>query len=292
METSLTTTENQISMMRFVTFNGREIMQTKLNSTPIRDLSDDEPIRQSLRYVFTLIGLRPEHFPTDLQKAVLIDFIRTELKQYSPEEITLAFRLAASKKIDVDITHYQNFSAVYLADVMDAYKTAQRSALKEYNQQLNQINQMNQTDELTPADKQRMFWDYIDACVFDVWDGYAKTGKINFKHYSIKQMFDVLENQLCLLVLTGEQKRDIFEHAKNVVNVEIANPQCETLEKLRFFNAMKSAIESGQHHVGHHDLVVNKARELSIRQFFNNIKDSGGCLREMVDAIKPTIQYQ
>lgn len=275
-------------MMRFVTFNGREIMQNKLNTIKIRELTDDEPIRQSLRYVFTLIGLRPEHFPTDLQKAVLIDFIRTELKQYSPEDITLAFRLAAAKKIDVDITHYQNFSAVYLADVMNAYQTAQHSALKEYNQQL---KQMEKPIELTTEDKQRMFWDYVESCLLDVWDGYVKTGKINFKHYSIRQMFDVLENQLCLLVLTGEQKRDIFERATNVVRVEIQHPQCETLEKLRIFNTMKQAIEAGENHLGFNDMVANKSREMAIRSFFNQIKDSNGCLREMIEAIKPSIKY-
>lgn len=279
-------------MMRFVTFNGREIIETKMNSISIRDLSDDEPIRQSLRYIFTLIGLKPEYFPTDLQKAVLIDFIKTELKQYSAEELTLAFRLAATKKIDVDITHYQNFSAVYLADVMNAYQLAQQNALKEYRQQLNQLNEMNQSDQLTPEHKQNMFWDYVEKCLLDVWDGYVKTGKINFKHYSIKQMFDVLENQLCLLVLTGEQKREIFDHAKKVINVQIENPQCDTLEKLRFFNVMKSAIESGQHHIGHHDMVVNKAREIAIREFFSKIKNSNGCLREMIEAIKPTIRFQ
>jgi hypothetical protein len=279
-------------MMRFVTFNGREIVETKLNSKPIRDLSDDEPIRQSLRYIFTLIGLRPEHFPTDLQKAVLIDFIRTELKQYSSEELALAFRLAATKKIDVDITHYQNFSAIYLADVMHGFQKAQQSALNEYNQQLIKLNEMNTSNELTQEDKQRMFWEYIEKCLFDVWDYYALTGKINFKHYSIRQMFDVLENQLCILVLTAEKKREIFEYAQNIINVQIENPECDTLEKLRIFNSMKSAIESGQHHIGHHDMVVNKSREIAIREFFNKIKDQNGCLREMVAAIKPTIQYQ
>jgi hypothetical protein len=293
METTLTTQhQNQISMMRFVTFNGREIVETKLNSKPIRELSDDEPIRQSLRYIFTLIGLRPEHFPSEIQKVVLIDFIKTELKNFSAEELALSFRLAATKKIDVDITHYQNFSAVYLADVLHAFKKSQQSAMNEYNQQLIKLNQMNKSEELTSEDKQRMFWEYVEKCLFDVWDNYIITGKINFKHYSIKQMFDVLENQLCILVLTADKKMEILEHAKKVINVQIENPQCDTLEKLRVFNVMKTAIESGQHHIGHHDMVINKAREIAIREFFNNIKDSNGCLREMVNSIKNTIHYQ
>ena len=68
-----------------------------------------------------LVGLRGNNMPTEEEKFVLLNFIRSNFGNQTPEEIKLAFELAVSGKFEIDAKCYENFSCEYFGRIMKAY---------------------------------------------------------------------------------------------------------------------------------------------------------------------------
>jgi hypothetical protein len=68
-----------------------------------------------------LVGLRGNNMPTEEEKFVLLNFIRSNFGNLTPEEIKLAFELAVSGKLGIDAKCYENFSCEYFGRIMNAY---------------------------------------------------------------------------------------------------------------------------------------------------------------------------
>ena len=271
--------------MQFVTSNGREIISTASEGVQMRNLTEDEPIKQAFRYIFTLIGLKAENIPSDLQKAVLINYVRTELGSFTPDELCLAFRLAVSKRLDVEINHFQNFNAIYLSEVLEAYRRQRSAALIEYNREMKKL-QSESENEVSPERKLLLFWEYIDTVVLKLWDEYLQTNKIDFRHYRVASIFDIFENQFCFIALTKDEKIEIKKRAEQSAKNQLEQP-VETLEKIREIRHIKQTIESGMNHIGFEQMIVTKCKEIAIRDFFSKLKSSGNDLRKMIDQIRP-----
>jgi hypothetical protein len=280
--------QNLLSTMQFATSNGREIISTASEGVQMRNLTEDEPIKQAFRYIFTLIGLKAENIPSDLQKAVLINYVRTELGSFTPDELCLAFRLAVSKRLDVEINHFQNFNAIYLSEVLEAYRRQRSAALIEYNREMKKLESESE-NEVSPERKLSLFWEYIDTVILQLWDDYVKTNKIEFGHYRVASIFDIFENQFCFLALTKDEKIEIKKRAEQSAKNQLETP-VETLEKIREIRQIKQTIESGMNHIGFENMIVTKCKEIAIRDFFSKLKTSGNDLRKMIDQIRPNFK--
>jgi len=81
----------------------------------------EEDLKQVLRYSMVLVGLRGNNMPTEEEKFVLLNFIRSNFGNLTPEEIKLAFELAVSGKLGIDAKCYENFSCEYFGRIMNAY---------------------------------------------------------------------------------------------------------------------------------------------------------------------------
>ena len=68
-----------------------------------------------------LVGLRGNNMPTEEEKFVLLNFIRSNFGNLTPEEIKLAFELAVSGKLGIDAKCYENFSCEYFGRIVNAY---------------------------------------------------------------------------------------------------------------------------------------------------------------------------
>lgn len=95
------------------------IMQAR--STQSLRLRHEEDLKQVLRYSMVLVGLRSNNMPTDEEKFVLINFIKTNFGNLTPEEIKLAFEWAISGKLGIDAKCYENFSCEYFGRIAKAY---------------------------------------------------------------------------------------------------------------------------------------------------------------------------
>lgn len=90
-------------------------------STQSLRLRHEEDLKQVLRYSMVLVGLRGNNMPTEEEKFVLLNFIRSNFGNQTPEEIKLAFELAVSGKLEIDAKCYENFSCEYFGRIMKAY---------------------------------------------------------------------------------------------------------------------------------------------------------------------------
>lgn len=90
------------------------------NNVTIRNRSEED-LKDVLRYAMVLVGLRGPNMPTDEEKFVLLNFIRSNFGNQSPEEIRLAFDMAVAGKFETDVKCYENFSCEYFGRIMNAY---------------------------------------------------------------------------------------------------------------------------------------------------------------------------
>lgn len=90
-------------------------------STQTLRVRHEEDLKQVLRYSMVLVGLRGNNMPTEEEKFVLLNFIRSNFGNQTPEEIKLAFELATSGKLGIDAKCYENFSCEYFGRIMKAY---------------------------------------------------------------------------------------------------------------------------------------------------------------------------
>ena len=97
--------------------------ETALTDQRICNLTDVEPLKQALRYAMVLVGIKANNVPNDREKSVLLEFIVNNYGGHTPTEIRLAFDLAIAGELDVeDVKCYENFSPLYFASIMNAYR--------------------------------------------------------------------------------------------------------------------------------------------------------------------------
>lgn len=84
-----------------------------------------ETLKEALRQVFFLIGLRAEQIPADEEKGFLIQYIAENYGGHTADEIRLAFKMAIQGKLKLefrDVKCYGIFSPMYFTVIMDAYR--------------------------------------------------------------------------------------------------------------------------------------------------------------------------
>lgn len=98
---------------------------TALNAKP-KDLLD------ILLKIMLKMGIRAASLPTEASMKILTAHVLREYGGHTCEEITLAFDMAMTGKLDIDskdVPCYENFSCLYFSRIMNAYR---RWAAQEY----------------------------------------------------------------------------------------------------------------------------------------------------------------
>ena len=108
----------------------------------------EEDLKDVLRYAMVLVGLRGANMPTDEEKFVLLNFIRTNFGNQTPEEIRLAFEYAIAGKFETDVKCYENFSCEYFGRIMNAYIEFMRQELKTVKKEVEEVRPVPSDEEL------------------------------------------------------------------------------------------------------------------------------------------------
>lgn len=271
--------------MQFRSFRGREIVEAS-KDTQIRNLTDHESIKMSLRYIFTLVGLKSENLPSELQKMVLVEFIESEFGWMTPEEMKLAFRMAVAGQLDVEINHFQNFSSVYFAAVANAYREKRGAALVEFNQKM-----LDMTTKPNPSDDEKkiLFWGFVDQCLLKRWDDFAAGKSIHWPSVGgIEHIFRTME-QLGF-VLSVDDKNQIMFSAKTQINFEIQNEKPESRERAKIVRSLRESLEMGElafkQNQSLADITRRRCYELTMEHFFQTFKRQNTDFRAIVEQIK------
>lgn len=154
------------------TGNNRQMMQSSASlqtnknaeNQLIKHCKQDE-IKMLLAYLFVLVGLKDSEIPQDdlktgmLRKTVLINSIKKLLENKSISDIKIAFELAISKKIDVDLSLYGGqFSIKMVMEVVAAYDKYKAKNFKKADEyQMNNIQRLASIDSfLTEETKEKL----------------------------------------------------------------------------------------------------------------------------------------
>lgn len=93
-----------------------------LSGKLIHESSEDE-LKTKLKVIYTMVGLRPQHFPEDEEKAFLHTYIYQKYANKTLNELVLAFDLAIQGQLNIeDVKVYDQFSCEYLAKIMNGYR--------------------------------------------------------------------------------------------------------------------------------------------------------------------------
>lgn len=103
------------------------ISKPRIISVPV------ETLKESLRQIFFLIGLREEQIPADEEKGFLIQYIVENYGGHTADELNLAFKMAIQGKLKIDykdVKCYGIFSPMYFTAIIDAYREWAKEQVK------------------------------------------------------------------------------------------------------------------------------------------------------------------
>jgi hypothetical protein len=112
---------------------GLEILQEYKSEMVLSDCKQ-EHLTKSMAYGITVCGLSAQNIPCNLEKAVLVDFLRENYPDYTPGEVKYAFNKAMARKFgpDVDVQCYGCFACEYIGRILDAYQRWNGGDMKGY----------------------------------------------------------------------------------------------------------------------------------------------------------------
>lgn len=118
-----------------------EIFLGVIKAKKVKELPETE-LRKALKYAMLKVGLRGKNFPTGVTKSLLLDHIFINYGNHTPDEIRLAFNLAAAGKLSLPIEEvncYENFSCLYFSKIMNAYRVWAEQVYQQNEPSVNQI---------------------------------------------------------------------------------------------------------------------------------------------------------
>jgi hypothetical protein len=183
-------------------------------------LRHEEDLKQVLRYAMVLVGLRGNNMPTDEEKFVLLNFIRSNFGNQTPEEIRLAFDLAMAGKFSIDAKCYENFSCEYFGRIMKAYIEYSRQETKSVKKDPEIISP-------PPTDQQ------IKAMAIETINFYAdkiKEGRDNKKEFTwiaggLHELYQILIKYE-IQTISKEEMLEIWKKSEKIKDEEERKNHC------------------------------------------------------------------
>jgi hypothetical protein len=173
-------------------------------------VSDENELKQVLRYSMLLVGLRANNMPNDEEKFVLINFIKTNFANVTIAQIKLAFDMAVAGKLQVDAKCYENFSCEFFGRIMASYLifSAEETRI---------IAQRKVEDEpLSKPSDEELKAQAIEALNMYA-DEVAKDDNFKFAAEGLQHLYDIAKS-LGLIKLNAEEKQAIWAKTKGDIN--------------------------------------------------------------------------
>ena len=159
----------------------------------IRDLAIDDidqwrRISMALNQCCLLIG--SASVLSDGEYNIMKDFLITEYKDFSAEELLIAFKKVSSGAITVEMQHFGKLSPMYLGAVLKAFRDERHKALALEERNKPKAEPTPPTEE----EKLKIRRDYIYQCIIKPFVA-MKYGTNNFKRSETNHLFRFLFNR-------------------------------------------------------------------------------------------------
>jgi hypothetical protein len=245
----------------------------------IRKIQDDEPIKQSLRFVFLLIGLKGDQIPEEVEKAVLLKFIRENFANLNPEEIRIAFELALKGEFEVDLNHFGSFSSMYLSRVLKAYQNHRSKIVLELEKerQREERESPKQPSEEELKQIQLEFDQNFVQKIFDIW----KTKKILDLHFASAEL--VFKSVERFVQINEEQRKVIREQAKERLEnreEELRNQKANSLQGHKMIQEVLSLMSNPERRP---NFYREYCFEIAIEKAFDHLIEKGVEFKDLIN---------
>lgn len=228
--------------------------QAALKDKLITDCTEEE-IKPKLILIYSMVGLRPQYYPSPDEKKNLHDYIRLKFANKTLSELVLAFDLAINNELDLkpdDIKIYDQFTIAYLAQIMAAYKSWLYK-IWQTNKSKPAVIEIEEKKEV--SDEEKLEW-------LNEW----KRDDINVDLIPLP-FYDYLI-QFNLVDITPKMKWDAIERATQSIksSLQVAIGECETTDALREFGEFEKMEKEG--FAGKlKEKILNKAKKLIIADY-------------------------
>lgn len=198
---------------------------------PVRQRSEED-LKEVLRYVMLLVGLRGNNMPTDEEKYVLLNFIRSNFGNLTPEEIKLAFEYAISGKFEIDVKCYENFSCEYFGRIVNAYIEYSRNEVKVKPKEIEEAKPVPNDNvlKMQAIDTVNMYADQIEKAR-------NEDKSFTFIAGGLSVLWDYLD-KLGIQSLTTQERLDLWYKYSNIQDIEERKHHCKTQGYIKFVNQL------------------------------------------------------
>ena len=232
-------------------------------------LANTDSIRQeigeSIAIVIADLGIKT--IPDKFAQKRIIYYLLTYYRDFSIDEIKLAFELALVGRITVDIEHYHSFDIKYLSRILNAFR--------KYRNEQNRIliaNQPKKVKVITEKEKKVSQIRYFQN-LERAYETYQKTGILNiFIHW-------IAYNQLLeigILIVDDNDWINFISQAENAYKKQLLQSnKREDKEILYHFDTVKNTYPNEL------SRIRNIAKKLAIQDFFRKLKQANENLNEL-----------
>ena len=212
--------------------SGSAIAIQQAQSTHTLRVRNEEDIKEVLRYSMLLVGLRGNNLPTEEEKFVLTNFVRSNFGNQTPEEIKIAFEMAVAGKLQVDAKCYENFSCEYFGRIMNAYLDYARQEIKNLPKPIEPVKEKPSNQELKKQaiDTANEYANQIRFCE-------KNDKKFTFIAGGLSILFDYLE-QFKIPTISKEERIELWEKYSGIQDIEERKLHCKTQGYIKFVNSL------------------------------------------------------
>lgn len=270
-------TTNQQSKTNFAISKKTEIKKAISQEVKIRDLDNDEPIKQVLRYIFALVGLKPDQIPGDIEKAVLLNFIRENFKGYSPNEFKIAFELALKGEFKTELNHFGSFSALYMSRIIGDYFEYRRKIVKEMNlEEEKRKKEALEEYERRPEVIAKREKEFDENVILKIFEEFQEKSKIDTGFIPVHVIYNTLKIRHGFFDkeknFPNEEREKIIKEAQTRTKSEIAHKLTRfgTKQDDDFRRKMKNAVTREE---TDRQIFTKHCQTLAIEKLFQRIID-------------------
>jgi hypothetical protein len=212
--------------------SGNAIAIQQAQSTNSLRVRNEEDIKEVLRYSMLLVGLRGNNLPTEEEKFVLTNFVKSNFGNQTPEEIKIAFEMAVAGKLQVDAKCYENFSCEYFGRIINAYLEFARQEIKNLPKPIEQVKEKPSDEELKKQaiDTANEYANQIRHCE-------NNDKKFTFIAGGLSILFDYLE-QFKIPTISKEERLELWEKYSGIEDIEERKLYCKTQGYIKFVNSL------------------------------------------------------
>lgn len=212
--------------------SGNAIAIQQAQSTHNLRVRNEEDIKEVLRYSMLLVGLRGNNLPTEEEKFVLTNFVRSNFGNQTPEEIKIAFEMAVAGKLNVDAKCYENFSCEYFGRIMNAYIEYSKEEIKNLPKPIEPVKEKPSDQELKKQaiDTANEYANKIRFCE-------KNDKKFTFIAGGLSILFDYLE-QFKIPTISKEERIELWNKYSSIQDIEERKMYCKTQGYIKFINSL------------------------------------------------------